>query len=66
MIKITNEFNKIMQIREVLLTRKNINKVAYDYDATVIRRGDWGATLKDSKGRLIWVEMFYQKYDKEL
>jgi len=36
--------------------KKNINKIAYNYDAEVQRYDSSSATLKDSRGRLIFID----------
>ena len=59
MLRIMSENNYRTDI-EVLswkFTRRNINKIAYNYDAVVIKYEPdlKSATLKDSRDRLLWV-----------
>jgi len=49
---------KIIETKTWKFNRRNINKIAYNYDAVVIRFDTQIniATLKDSRDRLLWVE----------
>jgi len=55
MIKITDK-NEILEKRNLKLTRKNIEKIAYDYGCIIKEfKKNFSAILKDDYNRLLFV-----------
>ncbi len=57
-IIIRNQFSDKLETRKHVFNIRNINKIAYDYDATIIKvdYSTKSAVLKDSRGRLIFAD----------
>ena len=60
-IKIISEFEVVLSIYYWTFNRKNINRIAKEYDAVIekFEAEIKSATLKDSRGRIFWA-VFYK------
>jgi len=56
-LQIWDSPTKIIETRDWRFNRRNVNRIAWEYDAEVQEYSASGrATLKDSNGRLLWVD----------
>ena len=57
MIRLINEYDVTIAHWHWKFNRRNINKIAYNYDAEIIRFDPEikSATMKDSRNRLLWI-----------
>ena len=57
-IKIINAENEVIEKRQWIFTRRNINRLAYEYDAEVTKFEPdiKHAAIKDSRNRIIFCE----------
>lgn len=65
-IIIRDENDNEIETLKWVYNKRNVNKIAYNYDATVQKYDSSSATLKDSKGRLIFVEIKRKRHAKRV
>ena len=60
-LRIIDQNHYVIEVRKWKFNKRNINRIAADYDAEVLRfePGIKDAALKDSRGRLLWVVSEY-------
>ncbi len=57
MLRLINQYDITIKHWDWKFNRRNINKIAYDYDSEVLKFEPEikSATIKDSRGRLLWI-----------
>ncbi len=57
MLRLINQYDVTIKHWDWVFNRRNINKIAYDYDSEVLKFEPEikSATIKDSQGRLLWI-----------
>jgi hypothetical protein len=53
---VVSDGNNDLETLKLKFTKHNIEKIAYNYDAIIIKIENYGATLKDNYGRLLFVD----------
>jgi hypothetical protein len=68
MLRLIDEKNKVIEVLKLNFTKRNVDKIASNYDATVDRfePDTKHATLKDSRGRLIFIDEVSKRLMKKL
>ena len=62
MIRIITQGSQIPTLKEWKWCKRNINKIAKDYDASVVSFDSTGATLRDNYGRLLFVDEVSKRF----
>jgi hypothetical protein len=68
MLRLIDEKNKVIEVIKLQFTKRNVEKIASNYDASIqkLEPDTKSATLKDSKGRLIFIDEVSKRFMKKL
>jgi hypothetical protein len=66
MIRLIDDKERVLETFKWQFNRKNINKIAYNYDAKVMKFDKGMAILKDNQGRLLFADEISKRFMKKL